>query len=234
MRTSLIGLTFLACAFLKLCLGLGSYSGAFIKPYAFMSIILNWLFKGENIPPVYGDYEAQRHWMEITAHLPINQWYTYDLQYWGLDYPPLTAYVSWICGIACVSVFLNRALQMILTSCRAYFINPTWVALDSSRGIETTTSKLFMRTTVIVFDAVTYVPALFLFSRTWFSTRSKRTQDLAFLLLMLQPALFLVDFGHFQYNSVMLGKCFDTLNQQFFNFLNRPCDYDLELFCNWT
>lgn len=48
---------------------------------------------------MYGDYEAQRHWMEVMVHLPLRQWYTYDLPYWGLDYPPLTAYVSWICGI---------------------------------------------------------------------------------------------------------------------------------------
>ena len=53
---------------------------------------------GINNPPMYGDYEAQRHWMEITYHLPLREWYSYDLQYWGLDYPPLTAYVSWICG----------------------------------------------------------------------------------------------------------------------------------------
>lgn len=54
---------------------------------------------------MFGDYEAQRHWMEITVHLPIRQWYTYDLQYWGLDYPPLTAYVSWICGFMYVSQY---------------------------------------------------------------------------------------------------------------------------------
>lgn len=47
---------------------------------------------------MYGDYEAQRHWMEITLHVPMNRWYYYDLEWWGLDYPPLTAYVSWICG----------------------------------------------------------------------------------------------------------------------------------------
>ena len=47
---------------------------------------------------MFGDYEAQRHWMELTNHLPLRQWYTYDLQYWGLDYPPLTAYHSWLCG----------------------------------------------------------------------------------------------------------------------------------------
>jgi ALG6/ALG8 glycosyltransferase family protein len=47
---------------------------------------------------MFGDFEAQRHWMELTNHLPLRQWYTYDLQYWGLDYPPLTAYHSWLCG----------------------------------------------------------------------------------------------------------------------------------------
>lgn len=53
---------------------------------------------GFQVPPMYGDFEAQRHWMELTIHLPITQWYFYDLQYWGLDYPPLTAYHSWLLG----------------------------------------------------------------------------------------------------------------------------------------
>ena len=49
-------------------------------------------------PPMHGDFEAQRHWMEITNHLGPSLWYFYDLQYWGLDYPPLTAYHSWVAG----------------------------------------------------------------------------------------------------------------------------------------
>lgn len=47
---------------------------------------------------MHGDFEAQRHWMEITTNLPISQWYFHDLEYWGLDYPPLTAYHSWVLG----------------------------------------------------------------------------------------------------------------------------------------
>jgi alpha-1,3-glucosyltransferase len=47
---------------------------------------------------MHGDFEAQRHWMELTVHLPISEWYFYDLLYWGLDYPPLTAYHSWLLG----------------------------------------------------------------------------------------------------------------------------------------
>ena len=47
---------------------------------------------------MYGDFEAQRHWMEITTKLPVSRWYFYDLEWWGLDYPPLTAYHSWLLG----------------------------------------------------------------------------------------------------------------------------------------
>lgn len=54
---------------------------------------------GFRVPPMYGDFEAQRHWMELTIHLPVSKWYFYDLQWWGLDYPPLTAYHSWLLGI---------------------------------------------------------------------------------------------------------------------------------------
>ena len=30
---------------------------------------------GAGKPPMFGDYEAQRHWMEITYNLPIREWY---------------------------------------------------------------------------------------------------------------------------------------------------------------
>ncbi|XP_057489474.1 probable dolichyl pyrophosphate Man9GlcNAc2 alpha-1,3-glucosyltransferase [Actinidia eriantha] len=56
-------------------------------------------YSGVGKPPKYGDFEAQRHWMEITLNLPACEWNrnstTNDLSYWGLDYPPLTAYQSY-------------------------------------------------------------------------------------------------------------------------------------------
>ncbi len=91
---------------------------------------------------------------------------------------------------------------------RAHWINTSWVALDKSRGIESPESKLFMRLSVLVLDSLIYIPALIMFSRTWQRSRSKRTQELAILKLLLQPALLLIDFGHFQYNSVMLGASY--------------------------
>jgi len=57
-----------------------------------------WTYSGFQSPPMHGDFEAQRHWMELTIHLPVSRWYFYDLQWWGLDYPPLTAYHSWLLG----------------------------------------------------------------------------------------------------------------------------------------
>ncbi|PFH54070.1 glycosyltransferase family 57 protein [Amanita thiersii Skay4041] len=165
----------LASVLVKLGVGMGSYSGM-------------------GTPPMYGDYEAQRHWMELTVHLPIREWYSYDLPYWGLDYPPLTAYVSWLCGII------------------GTWIEPSWFALGKSRGIETPGSKVFMRSTVVLLDALVYVPALLMFLRIWQGSRSQRTQNNALLTLLFQPALLLIDFGHFQYNSVMLGLTLAAMN----------------------
>lgn len=57
---------------------------------------------GQGKPKLFGDYEAQRHWMEITYNLDAQDWYVNttnnDLAYWGLDYPPLTAYHSYLMG----------------------------------------------------------------------------------------------------------------------------------------
>ncbi|CAG8632692.1 23893_t:CDS:2 [Cetraspora pellucida] len=138
---------------------------------------LCWLMiiSGYNTPPMYGDYEAQRHWMELTLHVPISQWYYYDLNWWGLDYPPLTAYVSWICGKI------------------GYIFNPTWFALDSSHGYESDESKLFMRSTVLVCEYLIYVPAVLIFTNWWFAGNSWKKRELAILLILLQPALILID-----------------------------------------
>ena len=67
-------------------------------------------------------------------------------------------------------------LPLHLTMHSGSFIDPSWFALDASRGIETPSSKLFMRSTVILSDYAIYVPAVWLFTRVWHSGRSRRTQ----------------------------------------------------------
>ncbi|KAL2807663.1 ALG6, ALG8 glycosyltransferase family-domain-containing protein [Aspergillus granulosus] len=148
-----------------------------------------WGYSGFQVPPMHGDFEAQRHWMEITIHLPLSKWYTYDLQYWGLDYPPLTAYHSWLLG-KIGSIF-----------------DPSWFALDDSRGLEDPLLKVFMRATVIVSEYLVYIPAIVTFLRRY--TRMQAvpvwSASIALSAILLQPATILIDHGHFQFNTVMLG-----------------------------
>ncbi|CAI5502577.1 unnamed protein product, partial [Closterium sp. Naga37s-1] len=149
-------------------------------------------------PPKYGDYEAQRHWMEITLHLPPALWYhnstSNDLAWWGLDYPPLTAWQSrmhgWVMHVLC----------------------PDAVALGSSRGYESDYSKALLRWTVLSTDLLVFFPAALAFACSPFlrrlsSAASRPASHRLWLLamLLLQPGLILIDHGHFQYNSISLG-----------------------------
>ncbi|KAI2623575.1 glycosyltransferase family 57 protein [Hypomontagnella submonticulosa] len=148
-----------------------------------------WGYSGFKKPPMFGDYEAQRHWMEITTHLPISQWYFHDLQWWGLDYPPLTAYHSWLLGKVGSS------------------IDPSWFALYTSRGLDDPTLKVFMRATVIVSEYLIYIPAAVVFVRRYsrlFGV-AQWTASVALVAILMQPATILIDHVHFQYNTVMLG-----------------------------
>ncbi|KAI1176215.1 ALG8 glycosyltransferase family ALG6 [Nemania sp. FL0916] len=148
-----------------------------------------WGYSGLGKPPMFGDYEAQRHWMEITTHLPISQWYFYDLQWWGLDYPPLTAYHSWLLGRI------------------GSLIDPSWFALDTSRGTDDPTLKIFMRATVIVSEYLIYVPAVVTFTRRYSRLVgvAQWPASLALVAILMQPGTILIDHVHFQYNTVMLG-----------------------------
>ncbi|KAH8970911.1 hypothetical protein BDL97_02G113800 [Sphagnum fallax] len=164
-----------------------------ISMFAFLLRMLVSLhsYSGAAVPPKYGDYEAQRHWMEITVHTPVKQWYQNttdnDLRYWGLDYPPLTAYQSFVHGI-----FLNA-------------VEPAAVALHTSRGYENTSSKLLMRWTVLSSDILVFFPAVLVFVALYYRQHANQEQAWALAMILLQPALMLIDHGHFQYNCISLG-----------------------------
>ncbi|XP_068314030.1 probable dolichyl pyrophosphate Man9GlcNAc2 alpha-1,3-glucosyltransferase [Pyrus communis] len=152
-------------------------------------------YSGAGNPPKYGDFEAQRHWMEITLNLPIKDWYrnstVNDLTYWGLDYPPLTAYQSYVHGL-----FLR-------------FFSPESVALFASRGHESYLGKLLMRWTVLSSDALVFFPAVLYFVLVYYAGQnpSRRRGDIAWhiAIILLNPCLILIDHGHFQYNCISLG-----------------------------
>ncbi|XP_060555818.1 dolichyl pyrophosphate Man9GlcNAc2 alpha-1,3-glucosyltransferase-like [Ruditapes philippinarum] len=149
-------------------------------------------YSGAGMSPMYGDYEAQRHWQEVTVNLPVGEWYTNssrnDLMYWGLDYPPLTAYHSKIVGLI------------------AKVINPEWVALNSSRGYESYEHKLFMRFSVLFADLLVYFPAvMWIFTARKPNPKDSDSAVKSYLLMLMYPGLILIDYGHFQYNCISLG-----------------------------
>lgn len=165
MKKEAVVLVWLVLLLVRWVVGLDSYSGA-------------------STPPMFGDYEAQRHWMEITLQLPVSQWYfnttQNDLLYWGLDYPPLTAYVSYLFG------FMAKRGE------------PAMVELATSRGYESPTSKVLMRASVILCDVVVFIPVIFYVARVLYR-RQQWTQRVALpLIVLFQPALLLIDHGHFQ------------------------------------
>ncbi|XP_058452806.1 probable dolichyl pyrophosphate Man9GlcNAc2 alpha-1,3-glucosyltransferase [Malaya genurostris] len=152
-------------------------------------------YSGEATPPMFGDFEAQRHWQEITVNLRTEDWYRNttdnDLQYWGLDYPPLTAYHSYLLGKW------------------AELENESYVKLHDSRGITTPEHKHFMRSTVLLADVLLYIPAILI---ACYTVRRKVTggnvtgSDLICIMFaVLFPGQILIDNGHFQYNNVSLG-----------------------------
>lgn len=146
-------------------------------------------FLGQGEKPINGDFEAQRHWMELTIHLPIHEWYFYDPLYWGLDYPPLTAFHLYLFGKL------------------GSFINTNWFQFVSSRGLETSDLKTFMRFSSLASELVIYIPAILGFVSIMGKKLSLgRMDQMAICLIILcQPSLILIDHGHFQFNSVMLG-----------------------------
>ncbi|CAL9044052.1 unnamed protein product [Musa banksii] len=146
-------------------------------------------YSGQGTPPMYGDYEAQRHWMEITLHTPAAEWYrnttANDIAYWGLDYPPLTAYQS-----------LAHALLINVSL-------PQSLALSSSRGFESHQSKLMMRWTVLSSDLLAFFPAAIYYVWVYFQRNvggdgEERSAPWLLAMILLNPCLILVDHGHFQ------------------------------------
>ncbi|KAL5974921.1 hypothetical protein ACLOJK_031597 [Asimina triloba] len=148
-------------------------------------------YSGAGRPPMYGDFEAQRHWMEVTLHTPPKEWYrntsANHLSYWGLDYPPLTAYQSYAHAL-----LLHR-------------FHPQSVALFTSRGHESPFGKLLMRWTVLSSDALIFFPAALYFVVVYYASRSEEITLWQLAMILLNPGLILIDHGHFQYNCISLG-----------------------------
>lgn len=146
---------------------------------------------GMHDPPNFGDFEAHRHWMELTTNLPVHEWYVKtpqnDLSYWRIDYPPLMAYISYFFGLI---------LQLV---------DDRTISLYTSRGFESPTLKLYMRITVLVSELVFFYSSYILLVLLDFKRYSRPIRYLVLFAGLVAPPLILIDHGHFQYNCLALG-----------------------------
>ncbi|KAJ9515807.1 hypothetical protein QJQ45_008647 [Haematococcus lacustris] len=156
-----------------------------------LGAVLVRILTGAGDAPKYGDYEAQRHWMELTVNLPPQLWYTNSSvnpgSYWPLDYPPLSGWQSWLHG------------QWLAA------VEPKAVALTSSHGYESSSSKRVMRATVLASDLAVFFPAAWAVAGVLHGPHPSAARVWTLASLLLSPALLIIDHGHFQYNCLSLG-----------------------------
>ncbi|KAL9644539.1 hypothetical protein ABK040_009403 [Willaertia magna] len=162
----------------------------FIIGIAFFIRILIAMYQphsGYNKGPMHGDLEAQRHWIEITSNLNIKEWYFYDLEYWGLDYPPLTAFHHYLMG----------KINEIFNICEDCF------TFEKSRGNQQLETILFMRYSVLIADLLIFIPSILLLLNL--INNFIKLTFLDYLFVLTCPSFILIDHGHFQFNNICLG-----------------------------
>ena len=160
-----------------------------------LSILMKTLFglygySGEHTPPKFGDFEAQRHWMELTTNIPVSDWYKNSTEnsdkYWPMDYPPMSGYHSYLCGLF-FKLFLPESVQLI-----------------SSHGYENPLHKILMRFISLMSDiCIFHVSAHLLLKQIYKKNNNKFIFSL--FMVLMSPCLSIIDHGHFQFNNVMHG-----------------------------
>lgn len=183
-------------------------------PLLFRVLISFGSYSGIHDPPQYGDYEAQRHWMELTINTPISEWYietpNNNLTYWRIDYPPLTAYHSYVLGFFS-DLCDSKSMELL-----------------KSHGYETSIHKLFMRGSVLVSDILMYFSAIVLVVLFDQKKMNFTVKSVVLLLILCNPGFILIDHGHFQFNCVALGL---TLLGFYFCCKDRLCIGSLFFVC---
>ena len=131
---------------------------------------------GKDKPPLFGDFEAQRHWMDVTVHRPMKEWYTYAPDWWLLDcelillglidHFHLTSIRSTINGVCELALRSNVGPLAItfflysLTDDRGVALDPSHFSLETSRGMSPPGLITFMRFSVLSFEVLVWWSAV--------------------------------------------------------------------------
>ena len=148
------------------------------------------------------DFDVHRNWLAITHHLPLSDWY-FDNVDGGtvhtLDYPPLFAFFE--------SALSNNSITRALLS--GGWLDERCLELLPDVDNEPSDNCVkFHRCTVILSDVVLFIGAYFASTSMGEVLRSNNRPHntlLAFLFIVTNPGLIMLDHVHFQYNGMMLG-----------------------------
>jgi len=150
------------------------------------------VYSGRNDSPEYGGYEVHRHRMELAVNLSVNEWYQeseQDYAYKGIDYPPFNMYLHYTMG---------RILKKLIPESMEYNV---------SRGYKSDSLKLYMRSTIVIFDLLVFCTGFFYFLYKFYRNL-EISHKLSYLSLAINiPCMLLIDHAHFHHNCVMLGIC---------------------------
>lgn len=105
------------------------------------------------------------------------------------------------------NLHLEYVLNVVADFSSGSLFGPAWFALEESRGFEHPRLKVFMRASVVISEYLVYIPAVVNFLRRYTHMQGVPvwSASIALVAVLLQPATILIDHGHFQYNTVMLG-----------------------------
>ena len=166
------------------------------------------------------DFDVHRNWLAITRNLPIQQWYFDSVNgttVHTLDYPPSFAYFEY---------FLSKKNPLTTHLIERGILNWNCLALlgDHENDIDIIgyDCVVFQRCTVILFDVVFWIGCFMICQSFHFKqfyeirkdkdnnmevqiVSSAQKTKIAFILLVTNPGLILLDHVHFQYNGMLIG-----------------------------
>lgn len=73
------------------------------------------------------------------------------------------------------------------------------MALNVSRGYESDSHRQFMRMSVLLSEALVYFTGILYFVATQYKYWPQMDKTVAICFMLMQPAVILIDHGHFQY-----------------------------------
>ena len=159
-----------------------------------------------------GDGEFHRHWIEITTHLPVGQWYSpgplNPKSHCFLDYPILAAFFHAFLGQWIISPLHPQAaalssLSREVTPALPDKSNP--LLLDSSLFNRSHKYFFLQRLTFLISDTLLLGSASLSVAHSLWPRVNRRLRFSAALMIALTPMAILIDHGNPQVNFLSLG-----------------------------